>query len=176
MKRALALSCLVLAGCSETQAGDDADAVTALDAAAIDAGVIADPEAIDLSGSFADTGGTGSDAFCARGDRKVGYSVGVLVTFGGSSQCEAQGRAALSGERAQINLTRSGTGEPVQGCSFVARFDGNGLAMPGSMPAGCEAVCSDRASLAGASFALVEPGDDAARLARGREIKALCGG
>jgi hypothetical protein len=176
MKRAIALCCLMLAGCSETQAGADADAVTALDAAAIEAGVIADPDAIDLAGSFADVGGTGSDAFCARGDRDDGYDVGVLVTFGATSQCEAQGTAALRGEQARISLTRNGKGKPVGDCSFTARFDGNGLALPGSLPAACQAVCSDRASLAGASFALVEPGDAAAGAARGRAIKALCSG
>jgi hypothetical protein len=169
-------ACLMLSGCGETQAGDDAAAVTPLDAAAIEAGVIADPEAIDLAGSFADTGGTGTDAFCARGDRKGGYDVGVLVTFGGSSQCEAQGSASLTGEQARISLDRSGKGKPVSGCSFIARFDGNGLALPGSLPSGCLAACSDRASLAGASFALVEPGDGAAATARGRSIDRLCGG
>mgnify|MGYP005851033999 CR=1 FL=1 len=180
MKRSVALACLgaclLLAGCSETRAGDDEAAVTPLDAAAIEAGVIADPLAIDLSGIFADTGGTGSDSFCARGDRQGGYAVGVLVTFGGSSQCEAQGSASLSGEQAKISLDRSGKGKAVSGCSFVARFDGNGLALPGSLPAGCLAACSDRASLAGASFALIEPGDDAAAKARGRSIDRLCAG
>lgn len=167
-------ACLALAGCSETQAGDDAAAVIPLDAAAIEAGVIADPEAIDLAGSFADTGGTGNDAFCARGDRQSGYAIGVLVTFGGSSQCEAQGTATLSGERANISLNRSGKGRALSGCSFSARFDGNSLALPGSLPAQCLAACSNRASLAGASFALVEPGDDAAGMARGRAIGQLC--
>lgn len=176
MKRLAALACVILAGCSETRAGDDEAAVTPLDTAAIEAGVIADPFVIDLAGNFADTGGTGNDAFCARGDRQRGYAVGVLVTFGGSSQCEAQGRASLSGEKARISLNRSGKGRPVEGCSFTARFDGNGLALPGSLPAGCLAVCSDRASLAGASFALVEPGDDAAGMARGRSIDPLCAG
>lgn len=172
----LALACLLLAGCSETRAGDDEAPVTPLDVAAIEAGVIADPQAIDLAGSFADVGGTGSDAFCARGDRQRGYSVGVLVTFGGSSQCEAQGSASLAGEMARISLNRSGKGDALSGCTFTARFDGSGLALPGSLPAACLAACSNRASLAGASFALVEPGDDAAGAARGRAIKRLCAG
>lgn len=168
--------CLVLAGCSETRAGDDEAAVTPLDAAAIEAGVIADPLAIDLAGSFADTGGTGSDAFCARGSREQGYSVGVLVTFGGSSQCEGQGRAALAGEQARISLTRNAAGDAVKDCSFTARFDGSALALGGKLPASCQAVCSNRASLAGASFALVETGDRAAGATRGRAIDRLCGG
>ncbi|MDM7929104.1 MAG: hypothetical protein ACT6R2_07535 [Blastomonas fulva] len=176
MIRRAALACLVLAGCSETQAGDDAAAVTPLDAAAIEAGVIVDPDIMDLAGSFADTGGTGSDAFCARGNRQGGYTVGVLVTFGGSSQCEAQGSASLAGEQARISLDRSAKGNAVRGCSFTAHFDGTGLALPGSLPPGCLAVCSDRASLAGASFALVEPGDRAAGSARGRSLDRLCAG
>lgn len=176
MRRAAGLVCLVLAGCSETQAGDDAAAVVPLDVAAIEAGVIVDPSALDLAGSFADAAGTGSDAFCARGNRQGDFAVGVLVSFGESSQCEAQGSARLSGEQVRINLHRSGTGKAVAGCSFAARFDGNGLVLPGSLPAGCDAVCSDRASLAGASFALVEPGDGAAAAARGRSIKRLCPG
>ena len=176
MKRTLALAWLLVAGCSETQAEGDGAAVTPLDAAAIDAGVIADPQAIDLAGSFADTGGTGSDAFCARGNRRQGYKVGVLVTFGSSTQCEGTGRAELAGEVARISLSRTGDGDAIAGCSFDAHFDGSALALPGSVPAACAAVCGDRASLAGASFALVEPGDAAARTAPGRTIRKLCAG
>lgn len=176
MRRALALAFLMMAGCSETQAEGDSNAVTPLDAAAIDAGVLADPQAIDLAGSFADIGGTGSDAFCARGNLAKGYKVGVLVTFGGSTQCEGTGSALLKGERARISLNRTSGGDAIAGCSFDAHYDGNALALPGSVPAACAAVCSDRASLAGASFALVEQGDDAARTASGRVIKALCAG
>lgn len=172
--RAALLACLLLAGCSVSQAGGDEDAMTPLDAAAIDAGVIADPEQIDLAGNFADPGATGSDAFCARGNREQGYKVGVLVTFGGSSQCEATGSAGLSGETAEVTLSRNGKGDAIAGCRFSARFDGNALALPGSVPAACAAVCSDRASLAGASFALVEPGNAAAGGASGRSVKRLC--
>ncbi|WP_017669767.1 hypothetical protein [Blastomonas sp. AAP53] len=174
MNRALALVCLLVAACSETQAGGEVDMVTPLDAAAIDAGVIADPQVIDLSGSYADTGGTGNDAFCARGSRDQGYKVGVLVTFGSGTQCEGTGRAALQGERARISLSRTANGEAIAGCSFDAYFDGSALALPGSVPAACAAVCSDRASLAGASFALIEQGDAAARGAAGRDMQKLC--
>ena len=176
MRHAAALVCLLLAGCSETRAGGDETAVTPLDAAAIDAGVIADPDALDLAGGFADTGGTGSDAFCASGDRARGYSVGVLVSFGADARCEAQGRAALDGEQARISLTRNGKGDSLNGCSFTARFDGDALALPGSLPRGCADACSDRASLAGATFALVEPGEGAALATGGHVIKRLCAG
>lgn len=177
MKHALPLiGLLLLAGCSETRAGDDEAAVTPLDAAAIEAGVITDPDALDLAGSFADTGGTGSDAFCASGTRAAGYKVGALVTFGSSSQCEAQGTAALQGEQVRIDFTRNGEGDPMSGCSFTARFDGNAVAVPGNLPGGCASACSDRGSFAGAGFALVEPGDQAARQARGRGVARLCGG
>lgn len=177
MNRALPLACLALLGaCSETQAEGDSAVVTALDAAAIEAGVIADPDRLDLAGSFSDTGGTGSDAFCASGNRDSGYKVGVLVTFGAGSQCEAQGKAALSGEQVRVDLTRTGQGNAMRGCSFAARFDGNALALPGSLPGGCAAACSDRGSLAGASFALVEAGQKAALLQRGRSATRLCTG
>ncbi|MBL0967309.1 MAG: hypothetical protein IBJ05_10905, partial [Blastomonas sp.] len=104
-------ACLLLAGCSVSQAGGDDSARTPLDAAAIDAGVIADPQAIDLAGSFADPGATGSDAFCARGNRASGYKVGMLVTFGASSQCEGTGSARLAGETAAFTLSRDGDGD-----------------------------------------------------------------
>lgn len=169
-------ACLLLAGCSVSQAGGDDAARTPLDAAAIDAGVIADPQAIDLAGSFADPGATGSDAFCARGNRASGYKVGVLVTFGASSQCEGTGSARLAGETAAFTLSRDGDGDAIAGCRFSAQFDGNALALPGSVPAACAALCSDRASLAGASFALVEPGNAAAASAQGRSVRRLCEG
>lgn len=177
MNRALPLAWLaLLAGCSETQAGGDSAVVTPLDAAAIEAGVITDPDRLDLAGSFSDTGGTGSDAFCASGNRDAGYKVGVLVTFGASSQCEGRGDAALSGEQVRIDLTRNGDGDTMNGCSFAARFDGNALSLPGSLPGGCAAACSDRGSLAGASFALVEAGQAAALQQRGRSAARLCAG
>jgi hypothetical protein len=172
--RAALLACLLLAGCSVSQAGGDEDAVTPLDAAAIDAGVITDPQALDLAGSFADPGATGSDSFCARGSRDAGYKVGMLVTFGGSSQCEGTGSARLAGETATIDLARSSDGDAVAGCRFTARFDGNALVLPGTLPPACLAVCSARASLAGAAFALVEPGNAAADTASGRSIRHLC--
>lgn len=172
--RCALLACLLLTGCSVSQAGGDDDALTPLDVAAIDAGVIADPQAIDLAGNFADPGATGSDVFCARGDRSRGYTVGVLVTFGGSSECEATGSAKLSGETADVSLSRNGKGEPIGGCRFSARFDGNALALPGGIPEGCAQVCSARASLAGTSFALVEPGNAAASRVSGHSVKRLC--
>ena len=175
MRRAL-LACLLLAGCSVSQAGGDDDALTPLDAAAIDAGVIVDPQAIDLAGAFADPGATGADSFCARGDRIRGYKVGVLVRFGASSQCEGTGSAQLAGEAAELSLSRNGKGDAIAGCRFSAQFDGNALVVPGSVPAACAALCSDRASLAGASFALVEPGNAAAGGATGRSVKRLCAG
>lgn len=174
--RAVLLACLMLAGCSVSQAGGDNDAMTPLDAAAIDAGVIADPQAIDLAGSFADPGATGSDAFCAQGNRDKGYKVGLLVSFGASTQCEGTGSAMLAGETAEISLSRNGEGDTIGGCRFSARFDGNALALPGSVPAACSALCTHRASLAGASFALVEPGNAAAAGASGRSLKRLCAG
>ncbi|PXW79115.1 hypothetical protein C7451_101177 [Blastomonas natatoria] len=175
MRRAL-LACLLLAGCSVSQAGGDEDAVTPLDAAAINAGVIADPHALDLAGSFSDPGAAGNDAFCARGNREKGYKVGVLVTFGASSQCEGTGIAQLAGEAAELSLSRNGEGDAIADCRFSAQFDGNALVLPGSVPAACEALCSSRASLAGASFALVEPGNAAAGGATGRSVKRLCAG
>lgn len=176
MKRALLMAWLVLAGCSETRADDDEAAVTPLDTAAIEAGVMTDPGSLDLAGSFADTGGTGSDAFCARGSRQAGYTIGALVTFGAESQCEAQGRAMLTGEQVRIDLTRNGKGDAISGCSFAARFDGNGLTLDGNLPGGCARACSDRGSFAGAGFALVEPGEQAALAVRGRGVARLCGG
>jgi len=154
--------------------GDPAEQRSTLDQAAIDAGVIADPETIDLAGLYTNAGGGGPDRLCASGARDAGYSIGLLVAFGARSQCEATGAARFDGDRVAIEVLRTASGKPVADCRFLARFDGAQLSLPGSVPAACAAACTPRASLAGAVFALADSGSAAARTAHGRAIKRLC--
>uniref|UniRef100_UPI003592FAD8 hypothetical protein n=1 Tax=Blastomonas sp. TaxID=1909299 RepID=UPI003592FAD8 len=143
------IGCLLLAGCSETRAGGDDAPSVPLEAAAIEAGVITDADALDLAGVFSDASGTGADGFCASGNRIDGYDIGLIVTFGPDIACEAVGRAALSGEEATISLTETGSGKPLKGCTIKARFDGSALILPGRVPDGCAIACAPRASLSG---------------------------
>jgi hypothetical protein len=161
---------LGLAGCDgQTLSMGGGSAGQELDAKAIAVGVIPDPANVVLAGRFETRSELGTDKFCAVGDSGSQHKVGVLAVFGPESKCEAQGTARVSGgEKVSITFT----GE--ENCQFDAEFDGISIRFPGSLPNGCAAYCSARATFAGTSYFMVEHGNDNARKALGREIEKLC--
>ena len=94
--------------------------------------------------------------------------VGVLAVFGPESKCEGRGTASIAGDKVRITL--SGKGD----CQFDAQYDGVELRFPGSIESGCASYCSDRASLSGTHYFMVQPGDEPARKTLGRDIQRLC--
>lgn len=168
---------LLLAACSgtaednsqETQSSED------LDQAAIDAGILTDPDNIKLEGRFETRNDIGTDKFCAIKSGDNDYHVGILAVFGADSYCEGRGEASLDGENLNITLTQS-TRETDEVCEFTASFDGVSLQLPGEMPETCAKYCNNRASLSGTQYFQVEIGDEAARKSNGREFKPLCKG
>ena len=173
---------LSIASCSAPEPEPKADQeLSALDNAAIDAGLITDPDQLDLQGVYETRSALGTDRFCAIGNRDAGYEIGVLAVFGRDSQCEARGRATINGDELQIELNEhpegevSGAeGEAIKACQFTAFFDGTVVRLPGELPKVCDSICSDRASFAGVNFQLVEQGLPAATRTRGRGFKRLC--
>jgi len=171
--RALAgLICIaLLAGCGEnapTVLGGGNDAGAALDEQAIAAGIMPDPEKIDLTGRFETRSELGIDKFCAVANGSNQFDIGFLAVFGPESKCEGTGTAAVENEKVRITLSGKGS------CTFDARYDGIELRFPGSIESGCASYCSDRASLSGTHYFMIQPGNAAARTTLGRDIERLC--
>ena len=169
------LSLSVLWGCgsaNENASGSgqaQSDVGTALDARAIEVGILPDVNNLVFAGRFETRSELGTDKFCAVKDGDKSYKIGVLAVFGPESKCEARGTAQIEGETVRINLSGK------DNCSFDSEFDGVELRFPGAIPEGCAAYCSSRASFSGTSYFMVEQGDDKARRALGRDIERLCG-
>lgn len=168
----IALLCfLLLVGCGEdaattTSVGNDVG--FALDEQAIEAGILPDPDEIEFAGRFETRSELGTDKFCAVSNGARQFSVGMLAVFGPESKCEGQGVATISSDKIRITLRGKGA------CSFDAAYDGVELRFPVSIERGCTAYCSDRASLSGTHYFMVQPGDENARRTLGRDIERLC--
>ena len=174
MKHAAPLLLLALAACGSEPAAletppDPTGAGAALERSAIARGVIADPASIELEGRFERRSDLGTDKFCAvrAGDDR--YRIGILASFGPGSTCEGQGEARPDGDGLALRF------DAADGCELQASFDGDELRIDGRVPEACSALCDSRASLAGTSYYLVEPGAKAARRTVGGEAERLCG-
>jgi len=148
--------------------GDDSEAGAALDAQAIATGILPDPEKAAFAGQYETRSDLGTDKFCAVKNGTNSYDIGFLAVFGPESKCEAKGQATVKGEAVKIRL--SGEGQ----CNFIARYDGIELRFPGVVEEGCALYCSERASLSGTHYFMIESGDSAARRTLGRKIARLC--
>lgn len=166
------LTCAVfLYGCGQGGPafdGNTTDAGSALDRQAIETGIMPDPEKTELAGRYETRSDLGIDKFCAVKTGANSYEVGFMAVFGPESKCEAKGEASVDGESVKIRL------DGPANCSFDARFDGIELRFPGIVEDGCARICSERASLSGTHYFMVDPGNDAARKTLGRDIERLC--
>lgn len=171
MKYLACLTMLLLTACGENGSAESAQgsqAGSALDEQAVAVGIMPDPDDVDLAGRFETRSDLGIDKFCAVSNGSQKFNVGFLAVYGPESKCEGRGTASIDGEKVRIVL--SGKGD----CAFDARYDGIELRFPGSVENGCASYCSDRASLSGTHYFMVQPGDAAARATLGREIERLC--
>ena len=152
---------LIMCGCS---AGPDTGNAggAALEQAAIAAGVVRDPDTREIAGLYA----RDTDQVCivAAGD---GYRIGASVDYG-SEGCSAAGTVARDGERLRIAFD----GAP--GCRFDAEIDGDRIIFPGEVPAACERLCSNRASLAALEADLLSEAASEAAAMRDRRGRELC--
>ncbi len=174
MKRIALLLLLGLAACGgEAETADTppdpTGAGAALEQSAIARGVIPNPGSIELEGRFERRSDLGTDKFCAvrAGDDR--YRIGSLASFGPGSSCEGRGEARKDGDGFTIRF------DEAEECEVQAAFDGDELRIDGRVPEGCAALCDSRASLAGTSYYLVEPGAKAAKRTVGAEVERLCG-
>jgi hypothetical protein len=160
---------VALAGCGERAPDGPGSnsAGGALDQAAIEAGIMPDPDEVDLAGRFEMRSELGTDKFCAvasGGD----FDIGFLSNSGPDSKCEGRGTATMAGDKVRITLSGEGS------CSFEASYDGIEIRFPGALDKGCDSYCTPRASFSGTHYFVVQPGDAAARATLGRAIARLC--
>ncbi|WP_375396182.1 hypothetical protein [uncultured Sphingomonas sp.] len=157
---------LALAGCqraASTAPPDAASTATSLEKAAIAAGIVADPDRIGPTGLYA----RDSDRLCVV-PNGTAFRVGMFVDYGDDHNCAATGAATHDGERLHIDLAT------VTGCRFDARFEGDRVVFPGSLPDACRKACTRRASLDGLAVERLSDSPSEAAALRGGSGKLLC--
>jgi hypothetical protein len=164
MRAALVLL-LALASCSG-QAPQNVEQPQDLESAAIERGMVRDPADTNIAGLYA----RDTDKVCVVEDES-GYKIGAFVDYGDRITCSGSGRVTRVGERLHVQL-----GADADGCSFDARFDGDKIYFPGSVPDGCAKLCARRASYAGLEVSRLSESAAEARAMRDPQGKVLCGG
>ena len=170
MKAVAAAALATLAGCHGAEAPRQVatTAPTGLEAAAIQAGVIPDPASSDITGLYARE----ADRVCVV-PSATGYRIGVTVDYDDREHCGGSGVVTRSGETLHVALdTRAGAGTGA--CSFDARFEGDRIVFPGRLPAGCQALCTDRASISGLALDRLSESVAEASTLRDPRGKLLC--
>lgn len=159
MRAGLAVVALVLlASCPRAGGGLSQVRAPDLETAAILRGLVRDPADVDVAGLYA----RDTDRVCVV-RQGADYRIGAYVDYGDGLGCNGAGTLTRSGERLRVTLG--------EGCGFDARFDGDRIAFPVTVPDGCTKLCGRRASFAALSAVrLSESAAEAATMrdARGR--------
>ncbi len=164
---------LIACGVSNEHNSQETQSSADLDQAAINAGILTDPNDIRLEGRFETRNSIGTDKFCAIKTSAKDYNIGILAIFGSDSFCEGRGVASLDGENLSVILNESSKNIS-ENCEFTASFDGVSLQLPGELPEPCAKFCNNRASLIGTHYFHIENGNESAKKSNGRGLKPLC--
>jgi hypothetical protein len=128
------IALLALASCPVTHRAEVVRAPT-LEEAAIARGLVRDPADVDLTGLYA----RDTDRLCITGS-SLSYRIGAYVDYGDGIACNAAGTVERDGQVLHVDFGDN--------CRFDARFDGERVTFPASVPSECRARCTRRASLA----------------------------
>lgn len=176
MRRAehAALACLLLlTGCRRSPPPEPVErevaVPSALERAALAAGVIADATRTSPVGLYQRPHEAGRDSLCLIPKEGARYAFGMEAIFGTEQYCKGHGAARRVGDKLILHF--SGRSR----CLIVARYEGDRIALPGVVDVKCADLCSERGSLEGVTFPRVS-GDPAAALAvRNRDGEEMCG-
>jgi len=156
---AVALMAL-LAGCHRSEPAAAATAGDQLEAVAVASGLVIDPAARSLTGSWA----RDTDRACivpAGKDSRIG----VAIDYGEGQTCAARGTVRRVGDALDIRLGA---------CRVRASFDGERITFPGAVPAACERLCTGRASLAAMMVDRLSDSQSEAATLRAPNGRLLC--
>jgi hypothetical protein len=151
---------LLLAACRPGERAADTPGA-ALERAAIARGLVSDPKAGSLTGSWASE----ADRLCvvpAGGSTRIGVS----IDYGDGQGCAAKGSVERDGESLAIAF-----GE----CRVQATFDGERIVFPAALPAACDRVCTGRASLSALTVERLSESASEASTLRSARGELLCG-
>lgn len=155
---------LALAACHADQSAPQANSTaTSLEAAAIEAGIVADPGNTDPTGLYV----RDRDRICVV-PSATAFRIGISVDYGDTSHCSAQGEATRAGETLHVELTDT------PGCNFDAKFEGDRIAFPGRLPDACQKACSSRGSLTGLNVERMSNSPSEAGALRDGRGRMLC--
>jgi hypothetical protein len=154
---------LALAACSGGPDRGNDQQPQDLESAAIERGLVRDPDDSDLTGLYA----RDTDRICITrtGSR---YRIGGYVDYGDRLTCSGSGTVERSGETLHIALGK-------QGCSFDAHYDGDRIKFPGALPDACKALCTGRASFTGLEATRLSESSAEAAAMRDASGRRLCG-
>nr|WP_233150711.1 hypothetical protein [Sphingomonas sp. BT553] len=133
-----------------------------LEAAAEAAGLVPDAARTSIAGSWA----RDTDRMCIVDTPGSSQRIGVLIDYGDGQGCSASGRLDRRGSRLKIAFGN---------CRFAAKFDGERIGFPATLPAACDALCTGRASLAAMEVDRLSDSSAEAATLRGRQGRLLCG-
>ncbi|WP_293877405.1 MULTISPECIES: hypothetical protein [unclassified Sphingomonas] len=156
----LVLAALVTGCGAPPQAAQDS-AGARLEAAAEQAGLVADPARASLVGSWA----LDTDRVCVVPGASGAYRIGVSIDYGEGQGCAASGSARRGGDRVAVTLGA---------CHFDARFEGDRIVFPATVPAACDRHCTGRASLAALAVEHLSASVSEAETLRSPGGKLLC--
>lgn len=151
----------VLGACSSEPAIENLSTAADLESAAIERGLVRDPDATAIVGLYA----RDTDRVCIVPDGR-GLRIGAFVDYGDDVTCSGAGSLTRSGERLRVDLGA--------GCAFDARYDGERIGFPAAMPAACANLCAKRASFAALEAVRLSDSQSEARAMRDADHKLLC--
>lgn len=140
---------------------------SALEQTAIDAGLVAESDALSPIGLYRQRHEAGLDSLCIVEGKDGETRFGLEATFGRGVDCHGQGTLVRSGDR--LMLTFAGSA-----CRIEAAYEGDQVTFPGTIDAACSHLCTERGSLEGVSFPRVSREDSVARDARAQNRGRLC--
>lgn len=159
--RAMALA-LLLAACNQAEPPPADTPGARLEQAAIARGLVPDPKRGTLNGSWA----SDTDRLCIVPAGQI-TRIGASIDYGEGQGCAASGDVERDGATLRVRF-----GD----CRIEARYDGERIAFPPTLPAACERLCSGRASLTALTVEQVSQSTSEAAMLRGPNGKLLCAG
>jgi len=175
MRRASLSLLLLLTGCHRSDASrnvgganDTVVPTSALERAALNAGVITDSAKVSVPGLYQRRHEAGVDTLCVAPGNDRRHDFGMEAIFGTEQYCRGEGTARRAGDKLILHF--SGRSQ----CIIVAQYDGDRVALPGVVDVKCADLCSGRGSLEGVTFPRLPFGVESKQQMADRDGGPIC--